>query len=393
MKDRPHFQALDSLRGLFACLVVLHHMPSTGGFLNSAFVQNAWLAVDYFFVLSGFVIATSYGQRLASGYPLSQFIFLRFGRVYPVHLAVLLVFVALELLVLATTYDQPAARPAFSGTRSVEKLLASLSFTHPFLSGQSWNRVSWSVAVEFWTYVVFAAVALTARRHRTLAMGLIAAGCLGGLAITGDGALDRLADWTTMLRCLCGFGVGVVAYRLHERLEGRLPLSFGIATVVEVALIAATAAFMSLASGPITLVAPALFAAGVLLFARQRGGVSVLLTTRPMLFLGAISYSLYMVHWLVVVRSIDVLRIVQRRTGLQLSSNIEVNGMSIEAIDAHGLLGVLVPLAIFGAAVAAAWILYVLVERPGRRWSRLIVERRGGHSKRTVEAEQTAPTF
>src|SRR5687768_5675625 len=82
------FIALDSLRGIAAVGVMLFHMGNIGWLGGFHAIQNGWLLVDFFFVLSGFVIAASYGERLAQGYSVGKFMALRFGRVVPLHAAV-----------------------------------------------------------------------------------------------------------------------------------------------------------------------------------------------------------------------------------------------------------------------------------------------------------------
>jgi peptidoglycan/LPS O-acetylase OafA/YrhL len=65
------FENLDALRGTCALLVALFHLPANGLLASNALVRHAYLFVDYFFVLSGFVIAFSYGDRLLSLAPKS----------------------------------------------------------------------------------------------------------------------------------------------------------------------------------------------------------------------------------------------------------------------------------------------------------------------------------
>jgi peptidoglycan/LPS O-acetylase OafA/YrhL len=76
------FAALDSWRGLAACLVALHHLSrSMDSHVNAlGLIPNSYLFVDFFFVLSGFVIAANYEQRLAEGFSVWRFALLRFGR-------------------------------------------------------------------------------------------------------------------------------------------------------------------------------------------------------------------------------------------------------------------------------------------------------------------------
>ena len=67
------FEALDSLRGVCAILVVMFHMPVASHWRDWGFIQHSYLFVDYFFVLSGFVIAHAYATRLKSGRDAGRF--------------------------------------------------------------------------------------------------------------------------------------------------------------------------------------------------------------------------------------------------------------------------------------------------------------------------------
>ncbi|TIU76049.1 MAG: acyltransferase, partial [Mesorhizobium sp.] len=80
------FLVLDSWRGICALLVALFHFPTTSMISQSAFVGGSYLFVDFFFVLSGFVIASAYGGRLNEPDDLARFALVRFGRIYPLHL-------------------------------------------------------------------------------------------------------------------------------------------------------------------------------------------------------------------------------------------------------------------------------------------------------------------
>ena len=110
------FENLDAIRGICALFVALFHFPANGLLASNALVRNAYLFVDYFFVLSGFVIAFSYGDRLCAGeISLGRFIGLRLGRIYPLHLAVLAVFVLLQLLLLVPGLAGLSDRAPFTG--------------------------------------------------------------------------------------------------------------------------------------------------------------------------------------------------------------------------------------------------------------------------------------
>lgn len=108
------YEALDSLRGICALLVCLFHFRANSPLISMAFVRGSWLFVDFFFVLSGFVIAANYRQRLINGGFLRGFVILRFGRVYPLHLVMLLAYIAMELVGLVM-----ASRGAWRGRCSM----------------------------------------------------------------------------------------------------------------------------------------------------------------------------------------------------------------------------------------------------------------------------------
>ena len=90
------FAALDSLRGVAALGVAAYHIHGDGLLFNSALVRGGWLWVDFFFVLSGFVIAASYDERLAQGFAVGRFMVLWLGRIYPLHIAVSALYLAIK---------------------------------------------------------------------------------------------------------------------------------------------------------------------------------------------------------------------------------------------------------------------------------------------------------
>ena len=74
------FLALDGLRGLCAVLVCLFHFRANNPLTEAAFIRGSWQFVDLFFVISGFVMAASYGHRLEDGLSSGRFALLRLAR-------------------------------------------------------------------------------------------------------------------------------------------------------------------------------------------------------------------------------------------------------------------------------------------------------------------------
>src|SRR5207253_1794489 len=130
-----------------------------------------------FFVMSGFVIAANYQQRLLDGFGVGRFLLLRLGRLYPLHFAMLVLFVAWELLGVLRRILIPelaSINPALFSTPqdAPNTILANLLLiqglhVYDFLT---WNFPSWSISTEFYAYVIFAACLIVLGKHARIAL-------------------------------------------------------------------------------------------------------------------------------------------------------------------------------------------------------------------------------
>lgn len=362
----PHYVSLDSLRGVCALCVVMYHMPSTSALKGLPIFRHSWLFVDFFFVLSGFVIAASYGQRLASGFPVSRFMLLRLGRIYPLHLAVILVMAAQQVALLIA-----GAPRAFTGDYTLPTLATNLTLTQIFGIHDDlyWNTPSWSIAAEMWTYAL-AALGLAAFGTK-IRWALVAAVVLIPLhlGIIDHHGLDRTYAYA-LERCVFGFSIGMLVYSARQKL-GRL--SPNVATPAEVVCIAALIVLVSLSqAGPMTLIYPLLFGGCVLIFSGDSGIVSRVLSVRAFRLLGALSYSIYMVHVLVLNRYIDVVGFVSRRLSIPA-----VGAADATPGAATALIGPwATPLSLLAlvAVLCVSWVSYHFIEIPCRNWSRRLAK-------------------
>src|SRR5215217_3522788 len=154
------FAALDGLRGICALLVALFHLPLACHLLASPVVHEGYIFVDFFFVLSGFVIAHAYGTRLTGGGELASFLVRRIGRLWPLHVVVLAVMVAIDcvLYVLVTRFSVVGPQP-FTGQHALDLLLSNAFLIHSWGIGWlSWNTPSWRISAELLAYIAFGAV-------------------------------------------------------------------------------------------------------------------------------------------------------------------------------------------------------------------------------------------
>jgi peptidoglycan/LPS O-acetylase OafA/YrhL len=291
-----HFRSLDSMRGIAALLVAIYHVNWLHPLRDWRVIHNAPFCVDLFFVLSGFVICYSYGDRLGDTRAFARFMWTRLGRLYPLHLATLLVFALWHLSKLARGMDGLGGEnlPAFISNLF---LVHSLGL-HDYMS---FNYPSWSISVELWAYVMFGLVVLAtgtgwARIVTSLVIVISSALMLGGVSRM---PLHYATVDLGYFRCLAGFFSGVLTFHVWQSARHQLRITTRARAVISPALLLTLALFVGL-EPPDTMNAYALLVLVpciiLALTLAPTARVSAVLNARPLVWLGKISYSVYMVH-------------------------------------------------------------------------------------------------
>ena len=303
-EPRADLPALTGIRGLAAWFVVLYHirvgavsyLPAEASFVLS----KGYLAVDFFFMLSGFVLWLNYSGRLRrEGFGAApKYLARRVARVWPLHLFILALTVAYASLVAATGELNQAHYPW-----AELPLHALLIHNWGFTGGLTWNDPSWSISGEAAAYLLFPLIVLGLDWRRVPPALAIAALLLLAIllpAVMGwNGAfiLDRDIPRFGLLRAVTEFTMGTIVCALWQRWCPRPRLAAALAGAL-----AAAALLLGFATAaPETLVVP-LFLAGLLLalaLTADRAGNP--LAARPIHYLGEISYSTYLVHFLLYI--------------------------------------------------------------------------------------------
>ena len=368
----PHrFVALDAWRGVAALLVALYRLEADGWLHGLPFIQNAWLFVDFFFVLSGFVIAYAYLGRLGTSRETFVFVVRRVGRVWPLHVVLLGIFVAFELARGLAGFVKSSPASIFVDQRAPITILwdfllvQALGFTGLTL----WNTPAWSISTEFWTYIVFALLCFGGRRFVAFAAATL---ILGGLVVVGafsPKGMDTTFDFG-FARCLAGFFSGVLAYLVWQTwLRTRtIPLKF--ATLLETGAIVAALLFVSWAGRTqASLAAPFVFAGLILVFAFQSGRISAVLSCKAGHVLGDLSYSIYMTALLVSLPFNRAPVLAANRAGVEITrEHIGAGNPHMNYDFGHFLLNDLYTLLYLLAVVAVSWVTFRFIEKPGRAW-------------------------
>lgn len=307
--------ALTGLRFVAAAVVFVYHLATwlrVPGFRPGALGPAA---VGYFFVLSGFILAHVYRREDGAPSP-GRFWLARVARVWPLHLACLLLMLVLW----------PSTMPD-SWIRALQLLshvLLLQGWTWDSDLALAWNGPAWSLSVEALFYALFPL--LVVRRARTL-VGIYVVCCLANAACyavaeqVAAARPDRLAVCAYLassfpLLRLQEFVLGICANVFYRRYSERLRCQPWCATAWEVlAVVAAGACFFTWSHGPwgeawvgagvapVTVAAlasgPGLswaYAANIVLCAVGGGWLSRALSTSGMVFLGEISFAVYLVH-------------------------------------------------------------------------------------------------
>ena len=282
-------RALTGARGVAAWLVVLYHIRASIPGLPApaeAILAKGYLAVDFFFLLSGFVIWLTWHDRLSSLRAAATFLRKRVARIWPLHGAMLVFAVVLALSLRATGRDDPA----FSFAELPLHLLLVQSWgTRAALS---WNDPAWSISAEAAAYLFFPLLALTTdwrRRRSATLLGTAAAILLVlHLAMRAEPNLGSAIPRFGVLRCLAEFTVGSIVCALWLRKPGATkPAALAAALLTALVL-----------GAPETLVVPAVLAAFLLALASTAGRRGNPLESRTVHRLGEVSYATYLSHFL-----------------------------------------------------------------------------------------------
>ncbi|MDF2117114.1 acyltransferase [Roseiarcaceae bacterium H3SJ34-1] len=344
-----HFSDLDGLRGLLALSVVFLHYGindqlrrATGGQVPGFTFE---LSVDFFFLLSGYVLTYSMRERTPG---VAEFALKRAFRLLPVYFAMF-------ALVLAMAAFATRTLPYLVSPLPVWMVITDLFLVTPLSGIAPLDVPAWSVSFEF--YLPILAVALSGmlgnyvRRH---SMVLVVALAVGMSAVA---YLVAVGGHYFGLRAFLGLSAGCCLYLSIPRLK--LPARL-FKPLIMYALIASLLVIMFLASivHLIAVAFPWIAILAVVVGTRTR----TFLSGGPMEALGRISYTLYMVHIPVLMAS----------------------ALTVEDVSGHPFIKAV---ALF-AALAAAGAFTIFVERPGMALGNAIARRFAHAAIRSPDQEK-----
>ncbi|UVK54042.1 acyltransferase [Mesorhizobium sp. AR02] len=314
---RPQLHNLTALRAFAALSIFIHHLKSFGIDASQS-IRNMDLgcAVSFFFVLSGFVLSYSFAGRFFDWRDVRHFVFQRFFRLWPVHM--LCSFFAL------VTLHGPASLLTAYLTTTLQS-----SWIPTYGTAYAYNGVSWSISVELFFYLLLPFILILRPNQVMLVICGWTLAVLGLLAFTAvlpgpvfppsserpwldfyvtDASFVQLFPPLRTVEFLSGIAVYQL-FRLRRIPAGWLA-STQIAAIACLVLYAGVhdEITRSLADHASVMASVAyreygmypVFAALVYVFAHQSGAVTRVLSCRPLIFCGEISFAFYMIHQIVI---------------------------------------------------------------------------------------------
>ena len=361
---------LTPLRGFAAMAVVLFHFNEILVLFvtqeQTMLLRKCYLMVDLFFIMSGFIMLHVYGASFIDSIQKNTFwafIKARFARLYPLH-----VFTLVASVVLFYTVSN-ATDPISSRIYNPNAIVTNLFMLHACGVHDifTWNVPAWSISAEWWAYMVFPFLALLLAKNKRL--GAIIIGVMVVILYCAivyflprinpfvptipnlNHDLDVTYDYG-YLRGIAGFMIGMLTYVAYSK-EKIVHLFTGDT----IALVTILVLLVSMHLGWNDLVYIPLFVLLVLCFSSNEGKLALLCAQKPLQYLGDISYSIYMVHGLMLFFAGDFyLKLV----GITFKEG--------EMRQIPFLSGLWSSLLFLGLVIGISSITYYGIEKPCRKW-------------------------
>lgn len=291
--------ALTGMRGVAALWVVAFHLAPPLGKLVGVPVdwpvlREGYLGVDVFFILSGFILCHAYASAFRR-YTVREhlhFLLVRLARIYPLHAFAMAVLAA---IVVALPGFVERYNPTFF--RAPGFVIAALMLQNWAPHQLIWNAPAWSLSAEWAAYLVFPLPLLWTRRIRQGRHALLLAALalvLMALLFVVPGRTINATGKAGFLRLAGEFTAGCLIYRAYQSgLLGSFPWARGN----WVALFLLGAVLLYPPAVPFVVLP---FAFLIVSLAHRQGRLHRVLSSPPAMFLGEISYSVYLFHWMLI---------------------------------------------------------------------------------------------
>ena len=319
LDTRVRFEVLDSFRGIAAICVAMKHMHYVGSITELDFFRGSWLFVEFFFVLSGFVL--THGYAFKEDFTFKQFAISRTFRIFPLHIAMLFVFLVLEIgKFVAEQYGFHFNSGVFSGPTAIREIIPNLFLLQSWTdyTVESFNIPSWSLSIEYYVYMLFFVTLFIKGGARSVLW-------LGIIIIVAYLVLNNIALLTgSAERGLYSFFIGTLTYLVYKNMKSyMIKIPSYVFTFFELVCVMLVIFIVALDAQSSTMTGPLLFSFTIFVFSFEKGIISQFFKYKSFVFFGKLSYSIYMTHMAIWVSVMAFFLFLSKILGFDIVPMIE----------------------------------------------------------------------
>ena len=319
MKNK--LQSFETYRGFAALMIAAVHFNVNSPLSNHSLANG--LFVHFFFTLSGFVMYLNYHNKLIDFSSVKNFLKKRFFRLYPLHLLFLIIFLIIEVskYFAQIKYGLVANNEAFS-VNNFKTFLGNIFLIQTFFDYNTFNTPSWSISAEYYTYMIFALVFLFMKKNNLLIF-ISLAGILI-FRINSEIGLGIEKTYLSFLDCVYCFFIGVFSCKIYFKYSN-LEIFQKYYSIITLILLIVSCLLIINIGGRFSFIIP-LFFGLLLIFSANLKNENILgkiVCNKFFVYLGSISYSIYMCHLFVFWSLTQFLRFV-----IKLETIVDDNGIT-----------------------------------------------------------------
>lgn len=297
---------LTSLRFFFALMVFFSHLdflkeskyPILQWIYNNIF-QEGYMGVSFFFILSGFILSYNYQEGiLTKKLSLRKYFIARFARIYPLHILTFIIALPLSYKLFTSDF--------ISG---IIKVLFNVSLTQSFIPFQSvyfsFNAPSWSISDEMFFYVMFPVLVFVFFQSKRVYSLLFIIAFIPLLSLMLNNEYNHWIYYINPMSRLIDFIIGMLLFEVYKVLNKKQYLDKISFTFLEIVVVIVLGIFVFFHQY-ISQVARFSFyywipmSSIILVFSYQKGKLSKILSLKPLIYLGEISFGFYLFHQLII---------------------------------------------------------------------------------------------
>ena len=312
----PQIESLTGFRSILIVWVVLYHFKEDLAILYPRsllipFMDLGFLGVDFFFILSGFIITYNYSSKLTD-FNLNKyfnFLWMRLARLYPTHVFTL--FISVILILLASISGSQINNPErYTLGTFIQNLLLIHAWSIP--TQFSWNAISWAVSSEWLAYIIFPLIIVISNRVQRkpillilVFISLLLTAIICQVLNQGIVITPYQAGGYGMIRAIGEFTAGCLLLKLY-RLEFGINFLWKWLTPMSISLVIGVGSWLARTSQIQALWITPICAVVIYSLSWEQESIARMLRSKPFIYFGERSYALYMTHFtcLIILRRV-----------------------------------------------------------------------------------------